>query len=107
MLRGQVVDALRGYHELGFAVTGHEHWRAIKQDRRESAADSLSRCVAGLPPKVQASILLALAWASVGVVSVEMFAAPVYASLKVNAAKKKAAADAAKEKKDADGGASK
>lgn len=99
MLRGQVVDALRGYHDLGFAVTGHQHWKEIKEDRRESAADTLSRCVAGLPPTIQASVLLALAWGSVAVVSVEMFAAPVVKSMRVKREEKKKAAEKVEKEK--------
>lgn len=100
MLRSQVVDSIRGYHELGFALTGHEHWRGFKPERREAAADSLTRVIERMPPNVQASLLIALAWGSVGLVSFEVLVAPAVASVKISRAEKKKAADAAKKGKE-------
>lgn len=99
-----MVDALRGYHELGFALTGHAHWRAIKEERREAGAQSLARVIITLPAGVQASILVGLAWSSVALVSFEMFGAPVLASLKVKRDERKKAAEEKKAKEAAASG---
>lgn len=94
LLHGALVDALHGYHQAGFAFTGHQHWQDIKPARREAAASSLSRVVEKLPPKMQGVVLAGLAWSSVAVVSYEVLAAPVLESLKIKAEERKAAAEA-------------
>lgn len=88
-LRASVVDALHGYHEFGFALTGHEHWREIKDAQRDRAADPFARVIGSLPPEQMASVLNTLAYASVVLVGFEMLAVPVVASVKIKREEKK------------------
>ena len=93
-LRARTVDAIRGYHEMGFFFTGHAHWHGFKPERVEAASVTLAEVIATLPPNIQAWILLGLAWSSVALVAGEMFVAPWVVSTQIikreREAKKKA-----------------
>lgn len=92
-LRGKVVDALGGYHQAGYLITGHKHWKDIPQDRRVAAADPIAEAIVHMPAAAQASILQGLAWSSLVLVAAEMLVAPAVVSYKLKREERKAAAE--------------
>jgi len=97
-LYGLAVDAVKGYREIGFAVTGHEHWKQIKPERLDAGARALVDVVAKLPPGAQASVLSSLAYARIAVVGWEVFGEPIARTRKVKQTEAEEAARAEAEK---------
>lgn len=96
------MDALKGYRELGYFVTGHEHWVQLPPERLDAGARCMGDILAKASPAVQASVLQALVWLRVLAVGGEVVVSPVLASWKL--AKEKKLADAKPKAGDNDGG---
>lgn len=88
------VDAVRGYREIGFAVTGHDHWKKISDERVEAGARAVVDAMAKMPPESAAKIMAGLVWSRFLFVGAEVFVMPVVKSLRLNKEGKQAAAAA-------------
>lgn len=76
-------DALVGYRELGFFVTGHEHWKPPRPERMEAGARCMADILSKASPETRASIIAGLVWLRVLAVGYDVVGAPVVESYRV------------------------
>jgi hypothetical protein len=81
-LTAPCLDALKGYRELGFFVTGHEHWKPSDPARMEAGARCMADILAKASPETRAEIIAGLVWLRVVAVGYDVVAAPIVVSAK-------------------------
>lgn len=77
------LDAVRGYREIGYAATGHDHWKEIKPERMEAGARTLVDVLAKLPQGAQVGILSSLVYLRLVSVGYDVFCDPVVKSYRL------------------------
>jgi hypothetical protein len=82
-LYASALDAVKGYREIGYAATGHNHWREIKPERMEAGAKTLVDVLAKLPQGAQIGILSSLVYLRLVSVGYDVFVDPVVKSYKL------------------------
>lgn len=90
VVRRSLVDAVKGVHSLGFAVTGHKHWTEIPSEKVERAAGGLEGVISKLPPAAHASVINTAIYAGAIVAGWDVLGAPVVESLRLRREEKKA-----------------
>lgn len=83
-LYASAVDAVRGFREVGFAATGHEHWKQIKPERIEAGARAVVDVLAKFPTGAQISILSGLVYFRLVAVGYDVFVDPIIKSHRLN-----------------------
>ncbi len=103
ILNLRCMDAINGYRNVGYFLTGHAHWKAISAERVEAGARTMVDLIARMPEAAQIALVNSLCYTAIIAVAGEIFVAPAVVSLQINrAAKAKAKADAEKKEKEGD-----